>query len=136
MASYPAAICFDLDGTLVDSAPDLALAVDLTFKEMQRKPCPESKVRQWIGNGVDKLLHRALTNSINGMADDDLFQKTRAIFFKAYTDNIGHSSKLYQGVEKTLIQLSGEHIQLACVTNKDRAFTIPLLENLGGQSFF
>ncbi len=136
MANYPEAICFDLDGTLIDSAPDLALAVDLTFKEMQRKPCPESKVRQWIGNGVDKLLHRALTNSIDGTADDDLFQRSRALFFKAYKDNIGHSSKLYQGVEETLKQLSGKQIMLACVTNKDRAFTIPLLKKLGVKHFF
>jgi len=129
-------IFFDLDGTLIDSAPDLASALKLTFEALNRKPHSEQQVRQWVGNGVEILLHRALTNSMDGTADENIMENARDIFFKEYKNNIGRYSKLYKGVEETLNKLLNKHFLLACITNKNRAFTIPLLEKLEVKKYF
>ena len=127
----PQAILFDLDGTLVDSAPDIAAALEETFKHLKRDIHEESKVRTWIGNGVNKLLHRALTNSMDGIAEDDEYAAAREIFFTEYLRLSGSRAKLYSEVKTTLEKFSQQNIAMACVTNKDRCFTIPLLEKLG-----
>ena len=62
------AILFDLDGTLVDTAPDIAAAVDATLRELQRPAIDSADVRSYIGRGVDVLLHRVLTRARDGRA--------------------------------------------------------------------
>ena len=64
-------VLFDLDGTLVDTAPDLAWCVDASLEKLGMPPCGEAKVRGWIGSGIEGLLHRALTDDINGRAEKD-----------------------------------------------------------------
>lgn len=130
------AFLFDLDGTLVDSAPDLTESLSITFKQLGLSPPSHEKVKSWIGNGVDKLLHRALTNSVDGIAADDQFSSARKLFFDAYKKQSGQLSKLYSGVEEILEYLKQKKIPIACITNKNRAFTLPLLQMLEIDTYF
>ncbi len=130
------AFLFDLDGTLVDSAPDLTESLSITFKELGLIVPSHEKVKRWIGNGVDKLLHRALTDSVDGIAEDDQFWQARKLFFDAYLKQSGNLSKLYNGVNKILAHLKQKRIPMACITNKNRAFTLPLLEMLKIDHYF
>jgi len=130
------AILFDLDGTLVDSAPDLTAALNHTLKILQMESRSEEKVRGWIGNGVEKLLHRGLTDSHNGIATGDDFWRAKNIFYSRYKEQSGKYSQLYPEVIETLTNLHKKGFHLACITNKDRCFTIPLLENLAISKYF
>jgi len=130
------AILFDLDGTLVDSAPDLTSALNHTLEILGLKTHSEEKVRGWIGNGVEKLLHRGLTDSLNGIATGDDFWRAKNIFYSRYKEQSGHYSRLYPKVITTLKSLGKKGIRIACITNKDRCFTLPLLENLAIRKYF
>ena len=132
----PEAILFDLDGTLVDSASDLTIALKNTFGVLGIKAHSELKVRQWIGNGVDRLIHRGLTDSMEGIAEEQLFKKTKEIFFEAYKNQIGEYSQLYNGVLKQLEHYKSMGINMACITNKDRIFTRQLLEKINIKQYF
>mgnify|MGYP003959731647 FL=1 len=76
----PKIVLIDVDGTLVDSVPDLAWCVDEMMKEIGEQPHGEERVRQWVGNGVEKLVKRSLTNSLDGEPAEDLFKKAMPIF--------------------------------------------------------
>ncbi len=124
-------VVFDLDGTLVDSVPDLAFCVDEMLKLMDLPPAGEAKVRQWVGNGVERLVKRALLGRMDGEPDADLFDRALPIFLELYGENISRRSCLFPGVEQGLSWLAEHKINLACVTNKAQRYTIPLLKELG-----
>ncbi len=124
-------IIFDLDGTLVDSVPDLALAVNLMLDAQGRSRVSETSVRKWVGNGALRLLKRALTGTMQGEPDPCLLEEARAQFFVAYWQHLSDRSELYPGVAEVLSRLQSDGCQMACVTNKPAAFTLPLLKNLG-----
>jgi len=130
------AIFFDLDGTLVDSVADLSIALNDSFKIAGLNTHSEDTIRSWVGNGVDRLLHRALTNSVDQDAPEADFIHIKSIFYKGYEQQSGKQSKLYPGVLETLEYLSDQQIQMACITNKSRCFTLPLLEKMGIAKFF
>jgi phosphoglycolate phosphatase len=93
-------------------------------------------VTQWIGNGADRLVKRALVNSMEGEPSEALFQKALPLFEVAYAANNGKHSYLYDGVEVGLNYLQQQGYRLGCVTNKPIAFTLPLLEAMGIADFF
>lgn len=132
----PKLIAFDLDGTLVDSVPDLANAVNATLLELQLPMHEEQQVRRWIGNGAQLLIQRALAGNIRGEVSADLFEKAYPPFLKHYADNLCIDSTLYSGVIETLRALQQSGIVLVCITNKPAQFTTPLLEQLGLAEFF
>lgn len=132
----PEAILFDLDGTLVDSAADLKQALNQTLLALGMKPRSTQQVHQWIGNGVNKLLHRGLTNSMDGIASDDDFWRAKNIFNIEYERQSGRESSLYPGVMQSLDKLSTYSILMVCVTNKDRRFTLPLLKKMDILQYF
>ncbi|MDC8832378.1 phosphoglycolate phosphatase [Alteromonas gilva] len=129
-------ILFDLDGTLIDSVPDLAYCVDIAMREAGLPARGELAVRNWVGNGIEKLVARAVSNSEHGNAEQPLFDVAFSAFLAAYTANNGKYSKLYDGVLSTLDWLIDNGYRLACVTNKASAFTLPLLHQKGLARYF
>jgi phosphoglycolate phosphatase len=127
----PKMILIDVDGTLVDSVPDLAYCVDEMMKALGREPHGEAKVRDWVGNGVERLTRRALIGQLDGEPSDEDFAKGYPIFLELYKDNTSKRSCLYPGVREGLDYMKSQGYLPGCVTNKDAQFTIPLLKGLG-----
>jgi len=127
----PEMILIDVDGTLVDSVPDLAFCVDEMMKQLDMPTHGEAKVRHWVGNGVERLTRRALIGQLDGEPDDELFERAYPIFLELYAENTSKRSCLYPGVMEGLDYLQREGYKLGCVTNKASQFTLPLLEDLG-----
>ncbi len=132
----PAMILFDVDGTLVDSVPDLAWCVDRMMEQLEQPPCGEERVRDWVGNGVEALVRRALTGHMDEEPDPELFARAYPLFLDLYADNTSRRSYLYPGVTETLRHLKRAGYPLGSVTNKAQQFTIPLLEELGIRDCF
>jgi len=127
----PEMILIDVDGTLVDSVPDLAWCVDTMMTELGRAPHGETLVRDWVGNGVERLVRRALIGKLNGEPEDADFERAYPLFLELYADNTSKRSCLYPGVREGLDQLKSMNFRLGCVTNKAAQFTEPLLKDLG-----
>ena len=132
MMFKPKMVLIDVDGTLVDSVPDLAFCVDEMMKQLDMPVRGEAAVRQWVGNGVQRLTERALTNDLDGYPDAELFARAMPIFMDLYAENTSKRSRLYDGVVEGLDFLqSCEGLKIGCVTNKAAQFTLPLLTDLG-----
>jgi len=129
-------IAFDLDGTLLDSLPDLTKAVQATMAELNLPSHKQDAVRGWIGNGAQLLIKRALTGDMQGDVPADIFEKAYPIFLNNYAKYLYCESELYEGVVNTLNLLKEEGVLLACITNKPEKFTLPLLEQIGIDQFF
>mgnify|MGYP003966149845 FL=1 len=127
----PKLIMIDVDGTLVDSVPDLAYCVDQMMIELGMKERGEKKVRHWVGNGIPKLVERALTDDLEASPTKEVFDVAYPIFLELYADNTAARSCLYDGVKDGLDYLKSKDYQLGCVTNKAEQFTHPLLKTLG-----
>jgi phosphoglycolate phosphatase len=127
----PEMILIDVDGTLVDSVPDLAFCVDEMMQRLGREPRGEARVRDWVGNGVERLVRRALIGKLDGEPAGDEFEKAYPIFLDLYAENTSKRSLLYPGVREGLDYLKAAGYALGCVTNKAAQFTIPLLKDLG-----
>jgi phosphoglycolate phosphatase len=123
-------IIFDLDGTLVDSALDIALAVNELLEVMERKPLPLPRIEGFIGEGVRKLLDRAL----GGPSDDDL-HRAHELYLPIYRRRLLDHTKAYPGVRETLSALEGKSA-LAVLTNKPVRESRLILEGLGLERFF
>lgn len=124
-------ILIDLDGTLVDSVPDLTFCVDEMMKALGRPVHGEAKVRNWVGNGVERLVRRALIGQLDGEPDEADYQKAYPIFLDLYAENTSKRSCLYPGIREGLDYLKAKGYKLGCVTNKAAQFTLPLLRDLG-----
>lgn len=129
------ALAFDLDGTLVDSLPDLAAAGNRMLGEIGRPPVSEALVRQFIGDGIGVLTRRLLSGDMHASVAADVLEPAVAIFMRAYAGELVARSRPYPGVELGLAAMAAR-FPLACVTNKAVAFTRPLLEGLGLRHHF
>ena len=132
----PKLIMIDVDGTLVDSVPDLAYCVDETMKAIGKKPWGEAQVRHWVGNGVPKLVERSLTGELEGTPDQVEYDQAYPIFLELYSHNTSVRSCLYDGVKEGLDYMKAQGYTLGCVTNKDEQFTLPILKDLGIFDYF
>ena len=125
------AILFDLDGTLVDTAPDIAAAVDATLLELERPPVDDAQVRSWIGRGVDVLLHRVLTRERDGRAGAAAHARARERFLEHYAAHNGRTAKLYPGVREGIDHAHRLGLSMCCVTNKLQGLSEALLAVTG-----
>jgi len=125
-------IIFDLDGTLIDSVPDLALAVNHMLTVLDRTAFEEGIIRYWVGNGAQTLIRRALSGSteIDENMDETLFEKALAVFLDYYGKHLCTTTKTYANVPDTLRALKSKGYRLAIVTNKPFDFVRPILEGL------
>jgi phosphoglycolate phosphatase len=127
----PEMILIDVDGTLVDSVPDLAYCVDEMMAVLGREPHGEVRVRDWVGNGVERLVRRALVGALRGEPEEADFERAYPVFLELYAENTSRRSCLYPGVREGLDSLKAANYPLGCVTNKAARFTEPLLKDLG-----
>jgi len=132
----PKLVMIDVDGTLVDSVPDLAYCVDQMMVALNMPLRGEDTVRHWVGNGVPRLVERALTGELDGSPSKEVFDKAYPIFLDLYAQNSSVRSTLYEGVIEGLEYLKSEGYLLGCVTNKAEQFTHPLLKSLGIFDYF
>ncbi len=130
------AVLFDLDGTLVDSAPDLTLAANKMLSVLGCSQVNCSQVKGWVGDGVRSLVRRALTAILGEVPTESLIEQGYVLFQRYYAESVYQDSMLYPGVHETLQTLSSSGLALACVTNKPSRFTKPLLDKSGLTGFF
>lgn len=131
------AALIDLDGTLLDTAPDLAIAANAMLAELGREPLPPQAVRDLVGKGIAHLVRRSLELSAAGAPPDDAgFDAALAIFARHYERCNGTASRIYSGVHEGLRAMRERGLRLACVTNKASNFTAPLLASTGLAAYF
>jgi phosphoglycolate phosphatase len=131
IVTKPKMVLIDVDGTLVDSVPDLAFCVDEMMRRLGRAPHGEAAVRNWVGNGVERLVRRALIGRLDGEPDAAEFEQAYPVFLSLYAENTSQRSTLYPGVLEGLDYLAAGGYPIGCVTNKAAQFTLPLLTDLG-----
>jgi phosphoglycolate phosphatase len=124
----PQLLAIDLDGTLVDSAPDIAHCLGHAFASIGLQPPGEALTRVWIGDGLETLIARALAHADAPLASRDEQQRAAlASFLTCYSDNLFVRSRLYPGVLATLDLLRAHGVTLCCITNKRQSFSERLL---------
>jgi phosphoglycolate phosphatase len=131
------AVAFDLDGTLVDTAPDLAAAANLMLTLLGRRTVPEECIRGFIGEGVDSLVARVLEQSRGWSEADPTLQAIAPVLFgNLYRRHLFDRGRVFPGVLQTLEVLGSAGLPLCCVTNKPSRFAVPLLEEAGLRARF
>lgn len=129
-------LAFDLDGTLVDSVPDLAAAVDAALADLGLAAPGEAKVRDWVGNGARVLMERALHDALGEAPATARLDDAHERFLARYGEAPCARTRRYPGVSEALAGLSASGRRLALVTNKPAAFITPILRATGIESYF
>lgn len=127
------AVIFDLDGTLMDTAGEIATALARTFGEMGLPALPKKSVEALIGRGVPSLVERALAQV--GAPGGDIHGAVER-FEGHYAQTVGTASDLFPGVMAGLRSLKERGMPMGVVTNKPRFFTEKLLDQAGVAAFF
>ncbi len=131
--NWPLAVVFDLDGTLIDSAHDLADALNYTLGVRGLGPFSVAQVKEMVGGGIAKLVERALL--AHGVSDAELLPLA-ADFVNYYRENLVRRTTLYEGAAELLEKLRHEGRRLGLCTNKQHEFTVQIAEELGIAKYF
>ena len=131
-------LIFDLDGTLINSALDLAKAVNYMLEQLARKTFVEEVIHGWVGNGALTLVKRALLGKreLDNTLDDSYVDKALQIFLDYYETHLCEATIPYPHVVSTLESLKDQGYILAIITNKPYPFVPPILENLAMDGLF
>jgi len=131
-------LIFDLDGTLIDSVPDLALSTNKMLEALNMTTYSTDVIRSWVGNGAEVLTKRALSGSINISSElnPSIVEKALSIFLDFYSKNVCVDTCLYPNVKNTLETLQSNGYRLVIVTNKPEQFISPILETFGLNNLF
>jgi phosphoglycolate phosphatase len=132
--AHPKAIIFDLDGTLIHSAPDLQFASNEALKSIGRGPLDLPTIISFIGNGVETLVKRIL--NVTGGADDALEREVLGVFLEVYAKNITTLTRPYPGVVAALQMFHEKGIPLGICTNKPTMPAREICEQLGLEQYF
>ncbi|MGI9952126.1 HAD family hydrolase [Moorellaceae bacterium AZ2] len=125
------AVVFDLDGTLVDSRKDIALAANRTLRDLGLPPLPEETIVSFVGGGVDTLVKLFL-----GPENLHRFEEALSLYRQHYAEGCTGNTALYPGVKEALDFLQARHIPLGLATNKAFFFTQRILQHLGVDGYF
>ncbi len=126
------AVAFDLDGTLIDTVPDLAAAANSMLRILGGRPLPEHSVAALIGDGVDPFVARVLEASGGASKLHATRQSwARVLFRNLYEQDLFARGRIFPGVAPTLEALETAELPLCCITNKESRFALPLLEAAG-----
>ena len=129
-------VAFDLDGTLIDSVPDLAAAVDAMLRECDLPVAGEARVSEWVGNGSHKLVERALRDAQGQGPEPERLERAHERFLHHYALAPSARTRVYPGVREALGGLRERGLVLTLVTNKPHAFIAPILESLDLLGYF
>jgi phosphoglycolate phosphatase len=130
------AVTIDLDGTLLDTIPDLACAANMMLGELGRPALAEERIRTFVGKGIQNLVQRTLAGDLDGVVDPQLAERGLGVFERCYSEVNGRHTTIYPGVREGLERLRRDGIPLACVTNKSTRYTLPLLDMVGLAHYF
>lgn len=130
------AVVIDLDGTLLDTAPDLADAAAAMAQELGLPAVNEATLKTYIGNGVSRLVKRVLTRDMHADPPEALFRRALPVFEKYYAQWVSRKSRPCPGVIEGLDAFRAMGLKLACITNKAERFTLPLLRDTGLIGYF
>ncbi|OBQ56581.1 phosphoglycolate phosphatase [Tamlana sp. s12] len=130
-------IIFDFDGTLINSIPDLTLAVNKMLKHYQASPLTIEEVTPFIGNGAMPLVKRALAKGLpQKELTEDFLDEAYQVYLAAYEAETCKDTFMYPGVLETLNDLKNKGYKLAICTNKPYGFIEPILDKLEIKAFF
>ena len=130
-------LLFDLDGTLINSVPDLALSINAMLTHLNRETYEETLIDSWIGNGALTLVERALAQEDKAnIPSTEETQEALKIFLDFYAQNLCNQTICYPNVAQTLKSLKAKAYTLAIVTNKPHKFVAPILEGFGLDGLF
>ena len=130
-----ALVMYDLDGTLIDTASEIALAVNATLRQYQFNVVTENQVKKWIGHGTDSLMQQAWPDA-RDVAVADTWKYIMQAFMQHYKNVVGTISKPYPTAIETLIKLKELGIKQAIVTNKEQPYTSKILAQHKMKGFF
>jgi phosphoglycolate phosphatase len=119
-------VLIDLDGTLIDTAPEIARAANSMLAAMNLPTLATVQITTYIGDGTTTLIKRCLTGRLDGDPKTALLATAQALFFEYYA-KIVTESQLYPNVVADLHAIKNSGLHMACVTNKPGSFTLPLL---------
>ena len=121
------AVLFDLDGTLIDTAPTFVTVLNLMLKKHGKEELPFELIRSQVSHGARALI----TLGFNLKEGEEGFEKLRLELLDIYEEHIEQGSELFDGMDKVLEHLNEKQIPWGIVTNKPSRFTFPLIEKLG-----
>jgi len=130
------AVLLDLDGTLLHTAPDLAAAANRMLGELGLPSRAPEELATFIGKGLPALVHRALAGTLDGVAEQMVFERALPIFERCYAEESGRRAQPFPGVVDGLERMRALRLPLGCVTNKAGVFTQDLLERTDIARFF
>jgi phosphoglycolate phosphatase len=122
------AVLLDLDGTLIDTAPDIAAAMNATLAALDCGPLDLARIRSFIGEGIAVLVRRSLAERMESSDVERALSAAVADFERHYEVTNGKFSQLYPGVAEGVREMRTHGWKLGCVTNKVSRFAEPLLE--------
>ncbi|MGY4878318.1 phosphoglycolate phosphatase [Vreelandella aquamarina] len=129
-------IAFDLDGTLIDSVLDLAVAVRRALDGLGLPEPSDALVKDWVGNGAPMLIERALRWATGSEPDAALNERAYQAFMQHYSDAPNQLTRLYPGAIDTLSAMRAAGMHLVLITNKPERFILPILQHFGMLDYF